>query len=71
MTDESTTKNVNNAYDHIFFFFFFFTLPERELIFYTKQKYITVRYVNKSYDIIYGKRFVIKKTYYIVGHRLG
>ena len=44
MTGESTTNNVNNVYGHKFFFFLIFilTLPERVLIFYTKQKYITV-----------------------------
>ena len=42
MTDESTTKNVNNVYDHELLFFSTY-FARKTAFFYTKQKYITVR----------------------------
>ena len=74
MTDVSTTTNINSVYDHKFLFFSFFYFVRKTAFFFMKQEYMTVRQlffmkekvydckINKSCNIMYGKRFVLKKT---------
>ena len=65
MTDKSTTNNVNNVYDNELFCVFSTYFARQTAFFLHKTKLYNGK-INKSYDIMYSKRFVLKETYYII-----
>ena len=64
MTDVSTMNNINNVYDYelllLLLFFYFSTYFARKRAYFCTKIEIYNGKINKSYDIMYGKRFILK-----------